>query len=123
MKLAKILSLAMVVCAVSRAEAEEISLSCVVSSQGSAPQNLIVKISEGRVRYGASATELANADSMVKGSLSISASQISFRQTWPATHVQWDWSINRGNGAINIKYINTATKKPFLTKRGECGGG
>ncbi len=105
------------------AKAEEIMLSCVVSQQDAPRQDLFVKVSEGRVFYGSAISALVAAESMNKGSLSVSSRQISFRQTWPSNHVQWDWSIDRGSGDISIKYINTENKKVFLTKRGSCAGG
>ncbi len=104
------------------AKAEEITLFCVVSQQDAPRQNLFVKVSEGRVFYGQSASDLVAAESMNKGSLAVSGGQISFRQTWPSSHVQWDWSIDRASGDISIKYINTENKKVFLTKRGSCEG-
>jgi hypothetical protein len=105
------------------AKAEEITLSCVVSQQDAPRQDLFVKVSDGRVFYGSSMSALVAAESMNKGSLSVSSGEISFRQTWPSTHVQWDWSIDRASGGISIKYINTQNNKAFLTKRGSCTGG
>ena len=68
-------------------------VSCVVSQQDAPRQDLFVKVSDGRVFYGSSMSALVAAESMNKGSLSVSSSQISFKQTWPSNHVQWDWSI------------------------------
>ena len=98
-------------------------LSCVVSQQEGPRQDLFVKVSNGLVFYGPSREALVAAESMNKGSLSVSGDQISFRQTWPSNHVQWDWSIDRASGDISIKYINTQNRKVFLTKRGSCAGG
>jgi|GEM_PF-2673509 hypothetical protein len=124
MKIATPLMIAITSCGLlGSAKAQEIMLSCVVSSQDAPKQDLFVKVSEGRVFYGSSMSALVPAESMNKGSLSIGGGQISFRQTWPSNHVQWDWSIDRASGDITIKYINTENKKAFLTKRGSCSGG
>ena len=123
MKLAVLLMTAIVTCGLlGPARAEEISLSCVVSQQDAPKQDLFVKVNEGRVFYGSSPSALVPAESMNKGSLSVIGAQISFRQTWPSNHVQWDWSIDRASGGISIKYINTENNKVFLTKRGSCAG-
>ena len=124
MKVATPLMIAIMSCGLlSPAKAEEITLSCVVSQQDGPRQDLFVKVSGGRVSYGSSMSALVPAESMNKGSLSVSSGEISFRQTWPSTHVQWDWSIDRASGGISIKYINTQNNKAFLTKRGSCTGG
>ena len=124
MKIATPLMIAIMSCGLlGSAKAEEIILSCVVSQQDAPRQDLFVKVSDGHVFYGSSMSGLVAAESMNKGSLSISGGQISFRQTWPSNHVQWDWSIDRASGEISIKYINTENKKVFLTKRGSCAGG
>jgi hypothetical protein len=124
MKIATPLMIAITSCGLlGAAKAEEITLSCVVSQQDGPRQDLFVKVSGGRVSYGSSMSALVPAESMNKGSLSVSSGEISFRQTWPSTHVQWDWSIDRASGGISIKYINTQNNKAFLTKRGSCTGG
>jgi len=124
MKIATPLMIAITSCGLlGAAKAEEITLSCVVSQQDGPRQDLCVKVSGGRVSYGSSMSALVPAESMNKGSLSVSSGEISFRQTWPSTHVQWDWSIDRASGGISIKYINTQNNKAFLTKRGSCTGG
>jgi hypothetical protein len=124
MKIATPLMIAITSCGLlGAAKAEEITLSCVVSQQDGPRQDLFVKVSGGRVSYGSSISALVPAESMNKGSLSVSSGEISFRQTWPSTHVQWDWSIDRASGGISIKYINTQNNKAFLTKRGSCTGG
>jgi len=124
MKIATPLMIAIMSCGLlGPAKAEEITLSCVVSQQDGPRQDLFVKVSGGRVSYGSSMSALVPAESMNKGSLSVSSGEISFRQTWPSTHVQWDWSIDRASGGISIKYINTQNNKAFLTKRGSCTGG
>jgi hypothetical protein len=124
MKTTAPLAIALTLCGfLSPARAEEILLSCVVASQDAPKQNLLVKVSDGHVFYGQTMASLVAAGSMNKGSLSVGNGHISFRQTWPASHVQWDWSIDRGSGDISIKYINTANKRVFLTKRGLCTGG
>ena len=124
MKIATPLMIAITSCGLlGAAKAEEITLSCVVSQQDGPRQDLFVKVSGGRVSYGSSMSALVPAESMNKGSLSVSSGEISFRQTWPSTHVQWDWSIDRASGGISIKYINPQNNKAFLTKRGSCTGG
>ena len=104
------------------AKAEEITLFCVVSQQDGPRQNLFVKVSDGHVSYGQSMSALVAAESMNKGSLAVTSGEISFRQSWPSNHLQWDWSIDRASGGISIKYINTENKRVFLTKRGSCEG-
>jgi hypothetical protein len=124
MKTATSLAAVIALCGLlSPAKAEEILLSCVVSSKEAPKQDLFVKVSGGRVFYGSAMSSLVAAESLNKGSLSISNSHIAFRQTWPASHVQWDWSIDRDAGNIGIKYINTENKRVFLTKTGSCTGG
>ena len=124
MRIATPLMIAIMSCGlIGPAKAEEIMLSCVVAQQDGPKQDLIVKVSDGRVFYGPSTAALVAAESMNKGSLSVSGGQISFRQTWPSNHVQWDWNIDRASGGITIKYINTGNNKAFLTKRGSCAGG
>ncbi len=123
MKIATPLMIAVMSCGLlGAAKAEEIMLSCVVAQQDGPRQDLLVKVSDGRVFYGSSMSALVAAESMNKGSLSVSSGQISFRQTWPSSHVQWDWSIDRASGGISIKYINTQNNKVFLTKKGACEG-
>ena len=123
MKIATPLMIAIMSCGLlGAAKAEEITLFCVVSQQDGPRQDLFVKVSDGRVSYGSSMSALVAAESMNKGSLSVSGGEISFRQTWPSSHVQWDWSIDRASGGISIKYINTQNNKVFLTKRGSCDG-
>jgi hypothetical protein len=124
MKIATCLAVASALCGLlGPAKAEEILLSCVVSSKEAPKQDLFVKVSGGRVFYGSAMSSLVAAESLNKGSLSISNSHIAFRQTWPASHVQWDWNIDRDTGNIGIKYINTENKRVFLTKTGSCAGG
>ncbi|MGA8169732.1 MAG: hypothetical protein WB816_02675 [Methylocystis sp.] len=105
-----------------QAKAEQLVLACVVSSTDAPPQSLFVKVSDGNVFYGASMDSLIAAQSMNKGSLSVSNSHVAFRQTWPANHVQWDWNIDRDTGNIAIKYIDMGSKRTFLTKKGSCTG-
>jgi hypothetical protein len=102
----------------SAARAESVSLSCEISSSVSPPQDLIVEVRDGHVRYGSSASSLVEAGSI--SNFTASGDVISFKQNFPATHVTWDWTIDRASGAITIKYINSANGKTFLTKRGSC---
>lgn len=124
MKIATPAMIAIMCCGLLRAaKADEIALSCVIAAQDAPKQDLFVKISDGRVFYGASASTMIAAESLNRGSLAVSGDHISFRQIWPSSHVQWDWSINRGSGEIIIKYVNMGNNKAFLTKRGSCARG
>jgi hypothetical protein len=123
MKAATALSIAVILASfVGHAQAEEILFSCMVSSQDTAKQKLIVKIKDGHVSYGADMASLVGADSIIKGSLAIDGGHIAFKQTWARSHVEWDWNIDRGAGAISIKYVNTENKKTYLNKKGSCVG-
>jgi len=124
MKPATALSAALILTAlVSQAKAEEILLSCVLSSPDLPRQDLIIKVSNGRIAYGSTMASLVDVETIDKGSLSIKDSHIAFKQTWSDTHVQWDWNIYRDSGDISIRYINTENRKQFLQKKGSCSNG
>jgi hypothetical protein len=121
MKRAILLSAAVVVVGfVHQAKAEDMLLSCVLSSQELPRQDLVIQIKDGHVLYGSSAQNLVNAETIDKGSLSVSKNRVAFKQTWSDTKVQWDWNIDRETGDISIRYINTENKKQFLQKKGTC---
>jgi hypothetical protein len=121
MKKTIILSLAIMTTALAApAKAEDLQLSCVISSAELPQQNLVVQIRDGRIFYGATASTLVSADTIDKGSLSISKSRIAFRQSWADTKVQWDWNIDLETGDISIRYINLVNHKQFLQKKGSC---
>ncbi len=123
MKKAILLSAALVMSgAVNQAKAEDVFLSCVLSSQELPRQDLVIQIRDGHVLYGSSAGNLVKVETIDKGSLSVSKNRVAFRQTWLDTKVQWDWSIDRESGDISIRYINTENKKQFLQKKGTCTG-
>ncbi len=105
------------------ARAEEILLSCSFASEGGPRQDIVLEVANGRVRYGSSAASMVKVDSLERSSLVVSGAHIGFKQIWPATHVAWDWSIDRASGAMTLKYISTANGKSFLKKTGTCAGG
>ncbi len=103
-----------------QAHAEDIFLSCVLSSQELPEQNLVIQVKNGRILYGANASSLVSADTIDKGSLVLTKSRIAFKQSWRDTKVQWDWNIDRDTGDISIRYINLQNNKQFLQKKGSC---
>lgn len=105
------------------ARAEQILLSCAFAADNGPRQDIMLEIANGRVRYGSSAASMVNVDSLERASLVANAERIAFKQAWPATHVAWNWSIDRASGAMTIKEVNTNNGKSFLTKTGACGAG
>jgi hypothetical protein len=105
------------------ARAEQILLSCSFAADNGPRQDIALEIANGRVRYGSNAGSMVNVDSLERSSLVANAGRIAFKQVWPATHVAWNWSIDRASGALTINYVNTNNGKSFLTKTGTCGGG
>jgi hypothetical protein len=121
MNKAIILSLAIMTSALAApAKAQDFQLSCVISSAELPQQNLVVQVRDGHILYGATASSLVSADTIDKGSLSITKSRIAFRQSWADTKVQWDWNIDLETGDISIRYINLVNHKQFLQKTGSC---
>ena len=109
MKPATALSAALILTAlISQAKAEEILLSCVLSSPDLPRQDLIIKVSNGRIAYGSTMASLVDVETIDKGSLSIKDSHIAF---------------DRDSGDISIRYINTENRKQFLQKKGSCSNG
>ncbi len=106
----------------SPALAESVMLSCQVSSQQSGPQDIVIEIRDGRVRYGSSASSMVDATSLSRSSLVVSGGVIAFKQVFPSTHVTWDWRIDRGSGAIHITYLYSGSGRSFLHKTGSCRG-
>ncbi|QGM45399.1 hypothetical protein [Methylocystis heyeri] len=121
MKRFAIFTLAATICGfVSQARAEDMQLTCVISSAELPQQNLVIQVRDGRIFYGATASSLVSADTIDKGSLAITKSRIAFKQSWADTKVQWDWNIDLDTGDIGIRYINLVNKKQFLQKKGSC---
>jgi hypothetical protein len=121
MKRLATLTLAATICGlIGEAKAQEMQLSCVISSAELPQQNLVIQVRDGHIFYGATASSLVSAETIDKGSLAISKSRIAFRQSWADTKVQWDWNIDLDTGEISIRYINLVNKKQFLQKTGSC---
>ena len=102
------------------ARAEDIALTCSVSSASFPSQDIVLRIQGGRVSYGSDAQSLIDAESIEKSSLVVKSDKIAFKQLFASTRVAWEWKIDRASGDIEIKYINTENGKPFLTKKGKC---
>jgi len=106
-----------------QAKAEQISLSCSIASEGAPKQDIVLEIRDGRVRYGSDRSSLVAITSIAGSSLVANSGVIAFKQLFPASHVAWDWRVDRATGEITIRYINTGNGKQFLKKSGTCAGG
>jgi len=107
----------------SSASGATITLTCTLASQDEPPQQIILEIGDGHVRYGSDAGSLVDVQSLEKHSLVVKSDVIAFRQNHAATRVVWDWRIDRASGALTQKYISTESGKSFRTKTGKCDGG
>jgi len=102
------------------ARAEDVSLTCSVSSASFPNQEIFLQIKGGRISYGSDKDSLVEAESIEKASLVVKPDRIAFKQLFASTRVAWEWKIERATGGIEIKYVNTENGKSFLTKKGKC---